>query len=86
MHLTFFLLVTKSTHAPPPPSLQQDIFYVKVGVSKNSKQLFLSVTYSKLIRGGVGPTKAQWHHHMRHTMARDTEFRTFIISHFGMFW
>ena len=42
--------------------------------------------YSKLIRGGVGPTKAQWHHHMRHTMARDSEFRTFIISHFGMFW
>ena len=34
-------------------SLQQDIWYVKVGVLKNWIQLFLSVTYSVFIGAGV---------------------------------
>ena len=34
-------------------SLQQDIWYVKMGVLKNWKQLFLSVTYSVFIGAGV---------------------------------
>ena len=36
-----------------PPLLQQDICYVEVGVLKNWKQLFLSVTYSLFIVAGV---------------------------------
>ena len=50
-HLTFFLLVYAS--AQPPPSLQQDICFVKVGVQRNWKQLVLSVTYSICTEGGV---------------------------------
>ena len=34
-------------------SLQQDIWYVKLGLLKNWKQLFLSVTYSVFIAAGV---------------------------------
>ena len=39
----------------PPPPRQQDICYcyVKVGVLRNWKQLFLSVTYSVFIGAGV---------------------------------
>ena len=33
--------------------LEQDIWYVKVGVLKNRKQFFLSVTYSVFIGAGV---------------------------------
>ena len=40
------------TLCPLHPSLQQDICYVEVGVQWNGKQLFSSVTYSKLIELG----------------------------------
>ena len=40
------------TLCPLHPSLQQDICYVEVGVQLNGKQLFSSVTYSKLIELG----------------------------------
>ena len=41
------------SHSLAPLFLQQDIWYVKMSVERNWRQLFLSITYSVFIAGGV---------------------------------
>ena len=43
------------SHSLAPLFLQQDIWYVKMSVERNWRQLFLSITYSVFIAGGM------WH-------------------------